>query len=52
MPAKLRLYYFTTERYALEAIRDQRLKIARLNELNDPFEFCRQAGSSAAETVA
>lgn len=39
MPAKLRLYYFTTERYALEAIRDQRLKIARLNELNDPFEF-------------
>lgn len=35
----MRLYYFTTERYGLEAIRDSRLKIARINELNDPFEF-------------
>lgn len=35
----MRLYYFTTERYGLEALRDNRLKIARINELNDPFEF-------------
>jgi hypothetical protein len=35
----MRLYYFTTERFGLEAIRDERLKIARINELNDPFEF-------------
>lgn len=35
----MRLYYFTTERFGLEAIRDSRLKIARINELNDPFEF-------------
>ena len=35
----LRLYYFTSERYGLEAISDNRLKIARINELNDPFEF-------------
>jgi Protein of unknown function (DUF2971) len=33
------LYYFTSERYGLEAIRDERLKIARIAELNDPFEF-------------
>ena len=35
----MRLYYFTTERFGLEAIRDGRLKLARINELNDPFEF-------------
>lgn len=35
----MRLYYFTTERFGLEAVRDSRLKIARINELNDQFEF-------------
>ncbi len=35
----MRLYYFTTEQYGLEAIRDSHIKIARINELNDPFEF-------------
>ena len=35
----MRLHYFTTERFGLEAIRDRRLKVARLDELNDPFEF-------------
>lgn len=35
----MRLYYFTTEQYGLETIRDSRIKIARINELNDPFEF-------------
>jgi Protein of unknown function (DUF2971) len=35
----MRLYYFTNERHGLEAIRDQRLKIAIINYLNDPFEF-------------
>ncbi len=35
----LRLYYFTSERFGLEAIRDQRLKISRFDEVNDPFEF-------------
>lgn len=39
MPNTLRVYHFTKEIRALEAIRDKRLKIARLNELNDPFEF-------------
>lgn len=35
----MRLYHFTSERFGLEAIRDERLKIARINELNDPFDF-------------
>ncbi len=35
----MRLFYFTTERFGLEAIRDSRLKIARIHQLNDPFEF-------------
>ncbi len=35
----MRLFYFTSERFGLEAIRDRRLKIARIDELNDPFEF-------------
>ncbi len=35
----MRLHYFTTEQFGLEAIRDRRLKIARINELNDSFDF-------------
>lgn len=38
-PREMRLYYFTTAHFGLVAIRDRRLKIARLHELNDPFEF-------------
>lgn len=34
------VYHFTTSEFALKALRDRRLKIARINELNDPFEFC------------
>ncbi|MFC5842664.1 DUF2971 domain-containing protein [Aminobacter ciceronei] len=35
----MRLYHFTTEQFGLVAIRDRRLKVARVMELNDPFEF-------------
>jgi hypothetical protein len=35
----MRLYKFTTEQFGLEAIRDSRIKISRINELNDPFEL-------------
>lgn len=35
----MRLYYFTTQQYGLLALEKRRLKIARINELNDPFEF-------------
>src|ERR1017187_1787758 len=32
-------YYFTTAEYGLKGIRERRLKIARIRELNDPFEL-------------
>ncbi len=35
----MRLYKFLPKEYALLAMRERRLKIARLNELNDPFEM-------------
>jgi MoaA/NifB/PqqE/SkfB family radical SAM enzyme len=35
----MRLYHFTTAEHGLAAIRDQRLKIAEVGKLNDPFEF-------------
>lgn len=35
----MRLYHFLSEHYGLDNIRRRRLKIAQINELNDPFEF-------------
>lgn len=35
----MRVYYFVSANYGLENIIKKRMKIARLNELNDPFEF-------------
>jgi hypothetical protein len=35
----VRLYHFLSEQYGLENIRKRRLKVARIDELNDPFEF-------------
>lgn len=34
-----RLYHFTTAKYALDDLRNRRLKIAQFNDLNDPFEL-------------
>lgn len=34
------VYHFISSEFALEALRDRRLKISRINDLNDPFEFC------------
>lgn len=34
------VYHFISSEFAVKALRDRRLKIARINELNDPFEFC------------
>lgn len=39
-----KFYYFTSSQHGLEAIRDKRLKIARISELNDPFEFAAVIG--------
>ena len=35
----MRVYHFVNEKYGLEDLREKRLKIARINELNDPFEL-------------
>jgi hypothetical protein len=35
----VRVYHFVNEQFGLEDIRRRRLKIARINELNDPFEW-------------
>ena len=34
------VYHFISSEFALKALRDRRLKISRINELNDPFELC------------
>lgn len=34
-----RLYHFTTAKYAFDNLRNRRLKIAQLDDLNDPFEL-------------
>lgn len=37
----MRLFHFLSAEYALQALERQRLKVARIGELNDPFElFC------------
>lgn len=35
----MKAYHFITEKYALDVISDQRLKVSLLNDLNDPFEL-------------
>ena len=35
----MRVFHFLNAKYGLEGLRKRRLKIATLNELNDPFEF-------------
>jgi hypothetical protein len=43
----VRVYHFLSEHYGLENIQNRRLKIARIAELNDPFEFLARADSLA-----
>ena len=35
----MKLYHFLKEEHGLSAIRDQQVKIARIADLNDPFEY-------------
>lgn len=35
----MKLYHFLRQEHAISAIRDQKIKIARIAELNDPFEY-------------
>ncbi|MBW3503334.1 DUF2971 domain-containing protein [Pseudomonas sp. NKUCC02_KPG] len=37
---KVRVYHFLNAKYGIEGLQQRRLKVARLLELNDPFEFC------------
>ena len=42
----MRVYHFVNAKYGLEDLQFRRLKIARVNELNDPFEFMARAKNS------
>lgn len=45
----VRAFHFTAASYALEDIRHQRMKVARIMDLNDPFEFlCGDLGDPKA----
>ena len=33
------LYHFSNSEYGLDNIKNRRLKVSRIMELNDPFEF-------------
>lgn len=35
----MRVFHFLPRKYGLQALKRQRLKVARINELNDPFEL-------------
>lgn len=35
----MRVYHFINEKFGLKDIRERRLKISRIMELNDPFEL-------------
>src|SRR3546814_5985287 len=37
--SNMKLYHFLKKEHGLSAIRDQRVKIARIADLNDPFEY-------------
>ena len=39
MPETNRFYYFSPTKYALEAVKNHRLKIAELDKTNDPYEL-------------
>ena len=41
------IYHFTSAEFAVKALRDRRLKIARINELSDPFQLCADSFSDS-----
>lgn len=45
----MRLYYMTEARWAMKILEEQRFKLSRVNDLNDPFEFL---GASIGEKQA
>lgn len=52
-PKSIRLYYITEAKWAKKILREQRFKLSRLNDLNDPFEFVGACiGEKRARKVA
>lgn len=48
----VRAYRFLNEEYALQAIRDRRLRISRFDQLNDPLEWAPPANASREQRQA
>ncbi|WP_377301269.1 DUF2971 domain-containing protein [Piscinibacterium candidicorallinum] len=48
----MRVYRFLDEEYAIRSIQERRLKVSRLDDLNDPFEFQVALDRSSAESIA
>lgn len=48
----MKVYHFIDTHYGLEAIMRRRLKLARINELNDPFDHAPLAARTAKERKA
>ena len=44
---EMRLYHFVDAKYGILNIKNRQLKIARMEELNDPFEFLGAASRSS-----
>jgi hypothetical protein len=47
----MRLYHFLSQKHALEALRNKRIKVSIINKLNDPFEFLPRFLNSNRETL-
>lgn len=43
----MRVYRFLNEEFGLKALKERRIKISRIHELNDPFEWAAPAGADA-----
>lgn len=48
----MRAYHFLPRKFGLDALRNKRIKIARLAELNDPFELAPPGNSQASHRNA
>ena len=47
----MRVYHFVCQRFGLESLEQRRLKIARIAELNDPFEWMARAENERERTA-
>ena len=52
MPETKRFYYFTPTRYALEDIKEQRVKVAEMGKANDPYEMLPAMWNDPIERMA